>query len=536
MNVAQYLVEQLRVWGVQRVYGLVGDAILDFVDALEKAGGPRFVAVRHEASAAFMASAEAKLSGRPACCTATTGPGAVNLLNGLADAALDQVPLLAITGQSARSRIGTDQKQYFDQQRLFSSVAGFSQLVAAPEALPAVLPLAWRAMLGEGKAAHLSVPMDLWRAEVKAPVRQEEPYLGARHHPAIDVVRGAAHRMGQSARPVIVCGHGARTAREALIALAERWQAPIVRSLGGIGVVPGHHPLVVGGYGAAGSAASHRLLQQADMALVVGTTWWPHGHVPLDLPIVQIDVRPGNVGRDAEVAWGIVGDAAAVLPTLLEAVEPASRPDWLSQAQALRRDWEARVAPLRRAGGPPVSPGYLVTELEQAIAPDAVVVLDVGDHVLWFGQFFRGEQHRVLFSGTWRSMGFGIPAAIAAALCSEGRQVVALVGDGGLAMSAGELSTVAQLGVPVTVVVADNGWLAMEKNRMDKAGLASEATRLPAVDLVKLAEASGLRAWRVEAAGQLPDVLRAALGCGGPALVDVPVVAGPPPDPRVTGG
>src|SRR5690554_2121666 len=229
MNVAQYLVEQLRVWGVQRVYGLVGDAILDFVDALEKAGGPCFVAVRHEASAAFLASAEAKLSGRPACCTATTGPGAVNLLNGLADAALDQVPVLAITGQSARSWIGTDQKQYFDQQRLFSSVVGFSQLVAAPEALPAVLPLAWRAMLGEGTAAHLSVPMDLWRAEVKAPVRQEEPYLGARHHPAIDVVRGAAHRMGQSARPVIVYGHGARTAREALIALAERWQAPIVR-------------------------------------------------------------------------------------------------------------------------------------------------------------------------------------------------------------------------------------------------------------------------------------------------------------------
>ena len=541
MNAAQFVVAQLQAWGVERVYGLPGDTILELVDALARAGRPRLVTVRHEASAALMASAEAKLTGRPGCCIATSGPGTVNLLNGLGDAALDGAPVLAITGQVPRDRVGTDAKQYLDQQPLLLGIGAWSAPVASERALPRLLALAWRAAMGGGGVAHLTVPADLWKAPVPEPVRQPEPFLGTRHRPADEVVRGAVRLMAEASRPAVVCGHGARPARGSLMELAERWQAPILRSLGGIGVVPGRHALSVGGYGEGGSGAAHRLLQEADVALVVGSTWWPRGHVPAHLRIVQVDLRPANIGRDVEVAWGIVGDAAEVVPLLARQLPAADRRGWLERARRLREQWEAQLAqavgaqPTSEAGDGPLEPGRLIEELERALAPDGVVVLDVGDHVLWFNQFFRGEAQHVLFSGTWRGMGFAVPAAVAAALCQPGRQVVALVGDGGLAMAAGELATAAWLGVAVTWVVADNGWWAMEKNRMEGTGLASAPTRLAPVDWVRLAEASGLRAWRVTRADQLGRALREALGCGAPALVDVAVQPGPPPSPAADG-
>ena len=533
MNLATYLARQLAEWGIERVYGLAGDAVLEFLDALEKAGRPRFVPVTHEAAAGFMASAEAKLTGRPACCVATAGPGAANLLNGVADAGLDHAPVLAITGQVERARVGTDAKQYVDASRMFSAVTGFTATVASEEALPSVLPLAWRAMAGQGRAAHLSIPRDLWRMEVAAPLRRAEPFLGAHPQAPARVLSEAVDRMERAARPAIVCGHGARPAREAVAALAERWQAAVVRSLGGIGVVPGSHPLAVGGFGEGGTPAAHEVLRRADLALVIGSTWWPPDHVPRDLPIIQVDRQPASIGRDMEVTCGVVGDSADVVPALAQAIRPAQRPQWLGEIEGLRRRWQRQADELARRGPPPLSPAYLVRELERALAPDAVVALDVGDHVLWFNQFFGGQAHRVLVSGTWRSMGFALPAATAAWLCGPQRPVVALTGDGGLLLAAGELLTAARLGAAVVVVVADNGWLAMEKNRMEAAGLTPEPARLRNFDFVRLAESSGLRAYRVTAAEELASVLKEALSAGGPALVDVPVAAGPPPTPQL---
>lgn len=507
MNVATYLARQLAEWGIERVYGLAGDAVLEFLDALERAGRPRFVPVTHEAAAGFMASAEAKLTGRPACCVATAGPGAANLLNGVADAELDHAPVLAITGQVERSRVGTDHKQYVDQSRLFSAVTGFSAAVASEQAVPSVLALAWRAMVGQGRAAHLSIPKDLWRLEVAAPVRRAEPFLAAHPKAAAQVLSEAVALMERAARPVIVCGHGARPAREAVAALAERWQAAVVRSLGGIGVVAATHPLAVGGFGEGGTSAAHGVLRRADLALVIGSTWWPPGYVPPDLPVVQIDRHPASIGREMEVACGLVGDAAEVVPALAQAVRPAERPQWLAEIENLRRRWHRQAEELARPGPMPLSPAYLMRELERAMAPDAVVALDVGDHVLWFNQSFGGQAQRVLVSGTWRSMGFAVPAATAAWLCQPQRPTVALTGDGGLLMAAGELLTAARLGASVAVVVANNGWLAMEKNRMEAAGLTPEPARLRNFDFVHLAQASGVRAYRVSEAGELASVL-----------------------------
>lgn len=533
MNVATYLARQLAQWGVERVYGLVGDAVLDFVDALKTASRPRFVPVTHESAAAFMASAEAKLTGRPACCVATSGPGAANLINGVADADRDRAPVLAITGQVERSRIGTDRKQYVDQPRLFSAVSAFSATVASEQALALVLPLAWRAMVGQGRAAHLSIPKDLWRLEVAAPVRPPEPFLATRPQASPDALVGAVSLMERATRPVIVCGHGARPAREAIIALAERWQAAVVRSLGGIGVVPGNHPLAVGGFGEGGTSAGHAVLRRADLALVIGSTWWPPEYVPRTLAVVQVDRQPASIGRDMEVAHGVVGETADVVPALAETVRPAHRPEWLGEIEALRRQWQARAEELARPGPVPLAPAYVVRELERVLAPDAVVALDVGDHVLWFNQFFEGTSHRVLVSGTWRSMGFALPAATAAWLCDPARQVVALTGDGGLLLSAGELLTAARLDARLLLIVADNGWLAMEKNRMEAAGLSTEPARLRNFDFVRLSEAAGVRAWRVTGAGALAPVLQEAAAASGPALVDVPVSADPPPAPEV---
>jgi pyruvate oxidase len=535
-NVADYIVTQLATWGVERIYGVCGDAIFGLLDAIARDGRITFIDARHESCAAFMASAEAKLTGRPAVVAATSGPGVANLINGLADAYADGVPLLCITGQVPSDQLGTGAKHDIDQNSLLRPLAGYSTVLTNPRALPVVLARALRAAC-QGGVGHLAVPGDVFFAEFAENVRPPEFQLNAAAAVNPAALAEAVRRLGQAERPMLLIGHGARGAAADVTLLAERIGAPVMASLGGKGIMPGSHPLYVGGLGKGGSDAAHRLLAQADLLLIIGSTWWPEQFVPADLPVVQVDKCPANIGLKQPTLVPLTGDAAEVVPRLLAGLldQQGASIAWLRQVEEERTRWLAALEHEVSAGpvdGEGIHPAFVVHQVHRFLPRDAVVSVDTGDHTLWVGRHVHPDRAQFLFSGTWRTMGYGLPAAIAAKLAAPHRPVVAVVGDGGLGMSLTELLTARRHGAGVTVLVMNNGCLAMEVNKMQERRLTPLATDLTNPDFAAVALACGVPARKVLRPGELePALLRALDTDGGPVLLDIAVSPAPVPVP-----
>lgn len=526
-TVAEYMVSQLAAWGVRHVYGVVGDTFFPFMDAIAAQEQLRFVPVRHEAAAGLMASAEAKLTGRLAVCVATSGPGIANLLNGLGDAYADRAPVLAITGQVESRQIGTNVKQYVDQQALVRPLAAFTEMLVHPDAAGTVLPAALRTALGEERVAHLSVPKDLWAMPCSAAVAPPEPFLGAAPCPEPATLEGALLRMREARRPLLLVGQGARPAREAVAALAAKWGAGVIHSMPAIGVVPWSHPLALGGLGAGGTDAAHAALQEADLLLTIACNWWPQKHVPAHLPVIKVDRQPVAVGGKMDVCFGVPGLVEAVVPRLAEGAPDEPRPEWRARLADLKAQWQAKVDQEVAGGGAPapggaqpMPPQQIVRLVEQALPPDAIVALDTGDHTVWFNRIFGGTAHEVLVSGRWRTLGFGLPAAMAAKLCHPERTVLALVGDTGLQSLMSELTTAAGLGAPLTIVLVNNGEMAIERNRTITQGHTQLGTAPRNPDFVGVAQACGVRGLRASTPAELTAALKEALAAPGPVLID----------------
>lgn len=527
MNVADFVLAQLGAWGVRHLYGITGDAILPLMDRVAQQQALRFVPVRHEAAAGFMASAECKLTGRLAVCVTTSGPGLANLINGLGDAYADRVPLLAISGQVKRDQIGTGVKQDIDQQLLVAAVAGYSALIADAAGAPRVLHRALKTAVGEGRVAHISLPKDLWSQPLNEAPLPPEPYLTAPPVVPPAVLDRAAGLMREAERPLILVGDGARPAADALRGLAQSWGAGLLYALGGKGIIAETHPLMLGGVGTGGSDAAHRALARADMLFVAGSTWWPRDQMPSGLRVIQLDRSPANIGSQTRVEFGLPGDSAQVVPGLLERLQRhagAPRQLWGSELTALKQAWERKrqdEATVQEGAEGPVPPAYLMRSLREVAPEGSIITLDTGDHLLWFNRAFPAVGHRLLFSGTWRSMGFALPAAAAACLAEPGAPVFAVVGDGALLTQLGELAVPVQQGLKLTLILVRNQSLALEEHKARQEGLMPFGHQLSGPDFATVAAAFGWRAYRVGAPQQLPAALKQAVEGTGPALVEV---------------
>jgi|SRR5690554_5007262 len=521
-TVADYVLRQLAIWGVKSVYGVSGDAILPLLDAISKHPDLTFIGVKHEAAAAMMASAEAKLLGRLGVCTATSGPGIANLLNGLADAKTDQVPVLAITGQVDSYNLSTNYKQYINEAQLLSTVVSFSGLVTSDESCNDVLTKAMRTAISCGTAVHVGFTRDVWSKTTDEEARLPEPYLFTKAQSSPEVIENAISMLNAAKKPAILVGRGIKMARTVLLELAEKWQAGICQSLGAKGMLPNAHRLVLGGLGEGGSAASTTLLHEADTILISGSTWWPRVYVPPTAKIVQIDAVPGNIGRNMPVAYGAVGDLAVLLPYIKDRLVKKERQQWLERLDFLKDEWLNTISQETAAEGSPVPPGFLFKTLQEQVAADAVITLDTGDHTVWFNRIFSGSSEQdVIFSGNWRTMGFGLPAALSAQIAQPQRQVVAVVGDGGFGQTLAEFLTAVRYNLPITIVVVNNHYLAMEKDRMQLASMNYETSGLTNPDFAEYARVCGGRGWRVESSDQLPDALETALRTPTPCIVQV---------------
>ncbi|MFC0216348.1 thiamine pyrophosphate-binding protein [Paenibacillus chartarius] len=523
LTAAQYIVEQLAEWGVARIYGVIGDANLDVLDALAKQNRIAYVACQHEESAALMASAEAKLTGQVGVCMATSGPGAANLLNGVADAAMDYVPLLVLTGQVETYNIGTRAKQYIDQQKLFSGVTDCSELVTHPDALPELLQTALTTAITQGKPAHLSIAKNMYRLPVNGTVKPYPRHLKQELLVPDEPVREAAELIRGAARPVLLIGRGVSGAAAEVIRLAEQLPAAIVTTLPARPLVPNDHLHYAGGLGQAGSEAASVLLSESDLIVMLGATWWPDEYVPSQARVLQIDKIPAQIGQGHPLTRGIAGDAADIVPRLVRELEQSPAPNrlpWKARIAEVNAAWKGRIEAEANQKTEPLAPQLAVKLVAEACAENAVVTVDTGDHTLWFNRIFQAKRGQsVLLSGRWRTLGFALPAAIAAKLAQPRRQVVALAGDGGVVQTIMELRTAARMKLAFTLVIFDNGSYAMERNRMSVQGLNTLGSELESPDFVKLAESCGASGYRVTTEEEWEKALQLAANSS-----DVPVV------------
>lgn len=528
-NVADVVIKQLQLWGVKRIYGVIGDAIFGLMEGLQRQNDLEWIGVKHESVAAMMASAEAKLTGRIAVCAAQMGPGLTNLMTGLGDAYLDGAPVLAISGQAPVSKLGMNYKQYIDQQVLVQAITGFSRIVVHPDAVINALTEAMYTALGKVTPAHLSIPSDLWtlscQTEPRKPIPRSNPV------PVESTIRQAVTIMLASKRPMMLVGNRAKHAGDAIRKLADAWGCGIVMSYGVKGIIPDSHPYQLGGLGEGGNPWASSLFKQSDVVLAIGTSWWPEHHVPEHTQVIHLEERFSSLGQVIPAQIGLVGDPAKTIYTLAENM-PNSRsdPNWLQLMNQCKQDWSAQNEREGATLSSPLHPASIVRVIEQTIDNDAIIALDEGDVTLWFLRNFRGTCQQLLLSERWRTMGFGLPAAMTAKCSYPNRQVICITGDGGLGMVQADLITASRYGFSITVIVFNNGTLQMEKDKMVMKNLHPFETDISNPNFVQIAEASGWVAKRTETIDQLRSALHAAKCSSKPFLIDVPTATITHPD------
>lgn len=541
---ADVLVEQLMDWGVDTVFGLPGDGINGLMEALRKARDRvRFVHVRHEEAAAFAACGYAKFTGRLGVCIATSGPGAIHLLNGLYDAKLDQAPVLALTGMTYHDLIGTHYQQDVNTDYLFQDVALFNQRVMGPRHVTNLVDLAVRTALTHRGVAHITFPTDLQEkaADAEQPSKKNVPghtsdrfQVPVRVPLRAELERAAALFRGKR-RIVILAGSGARGAADELEQLAERLAAPIVKPLLGKDVVPDDSPYTTGGVGLLGTRPSQEALEQCDALLLVGTSFPYMEYLPRPGQAVaaQIEVDPARLGLRYPVDVGLAGDAPATLRELLPLLPRNGDRAFLEQAQAGMRDWWALMEARSTRQDTPMKPQVVAWELGKLLRDDAIISSDSGTIATWAArQIVVRRGQRFSLSGNLATMANGFPYAIGAQAAFPDRECVAFVGDGGFEMLMAEFATCVQERLPVKVVVVKNNTLGMIKwEQMVFLGNPEYGVELSPLDFVRFAEACGGHGVRIEDPARCREQLQAALALDGPVLIEAVVDPYEPPMP-----
>jgi pyruvate dehydrogenase (quinone) len=524
-TVADVVVATLRKSGVRRVFGVPGDSLNGFTDALRRDGAVAWQHVRHEEAAAFAAAGEAALTGELAVCVGSCGPGNLHLINGLFDANRSGVPVLAIAAQIPREEIGGSYFQETRPEELFRQCSVYSELVSVPEQLPRTLAMAMRAALERRGVAVVAVPGEIFLAQAERGAKALEIRAAKSViRPADEPLAAAADVLNGAKAVTILAGAGCAGAHDQLIALAEALKAPVVHAFRGKEFVEYDNPYDVGMTGLIGWSSGYRAMEHCDALLMLGTDFPYRPFYPDDVPVVQVDVRGENIGRRVPVDVALVGTVAATVDALLPLIKSKTDSDHLDRMTAHHRRARSRMDSLAEQGRQesPLHPQYVAATINRLASDDAVFTADVGTPCIWAARYVRmNGRRRLIGSFNHGSMANALPHAVGAQAAYPDRQVISLSGDGGLAMLLGELLTLRQQRLPVKVVVFNNGALSFVELEMKAAGIVTFATDLDDPDFAGIARATGLYGARVETADQLEPALRAAFDHDGPALVDV---------------
>ena len=523
-NVAENIVRTLHANGIDRVYGLPGDSLNGFTDALRKEGTIRWVHVRHEESAAFAAAADAATTGGLAVVAGSCGPGNLHLINGLYDANRSRVPVLAIAAHIPTNEIGTGYFQDTHPQELFRECSVYVEYVADPRQMPRLLEIAMRAAIEKRGVAVLVIPGDVALSEIaddrSVVIERTRPVIV----PSGEELEKAATLLNASNRITILAGAGVEGAHDEVIALADRLAAPIVHALRGKEFIEYDNPFDVGMTGLLGFASGYRAMEAADALLVLGSDFPYEQFYPANATTIQVDIRGEQLGKRHPLDLGLVGDVRATAEALLPRLAEKSDRSHLDDATAHYRKTRAKLDELAvpAKGDRPIHPQYLARLLDEQAGADTIFTADVGSPTVWAARYLTmTENRRLIGSFTHGSMANALLHGIGAQVAHPGRQVVALAGDGGLAMMLGELITLTQNRLPVKTIVVNNSSLNFVELEMKAAGFVTYGTDLENPDFAAVAQALGIFARRVERSEDLPDAVRDVLAHDGPALLDV---------------
>lgn len=541
---ADVMVDCLEDWGVDTIFGLPGDGINGIMETLrQRQDRIRFVQVRHEESAAFMACAYAKYTGRLGVCLATSGPGGVHLLNGLYDAKMDGQPVLAITGHHFHDLIDTNAQQDINLDYVFKDVAEYSTRVMGPAHVRNVTDQACRTALARRGVTHINFPVDTQSLEMDTAARSDrnvadhtsDVYAREAALAADSDLRRAAEVLNAGKKVVILAGRGALGATAELEALAETLGAPIVKALLGKAAVPDHSPFTTGGIGLLGTGPSEEAIENCDTIFMIGTSFPYIEYLPKPGQArgVQIDIEPSRIGLRYPVEVGLVGDSKRTLQALLPLLKRKDNHDFLHEAQEGMKEWWALMETRGTRPDKPMKPQVVSWELGKRLRDDAIVSCDSGTITTWYARQIpaRGGQMYSL-SGTLATMACGLPYTIAAQIAYPDRQCIGFVGDGGFTMLMGEFVTAVKYNLPIKIIVIKNNTLGQIKwEQMVFLGNPEYGVELAPIDFAAFARACGGHGFTIEDPTTCGQILDEALAINGPVVIEAVVDPLEPPMP-----
>src|ERR687892_825279 len=546
---ADIVAESLIDWRVDVIFGLPGDGINGFIEALrQRQDQIKFVLVRHEEAAAFMACAYAKFTGKLGACVATSGPGAIHLLNGLYDAKMDNTPVIAITGSTYSDLMGSSYQQDVNLLQLFSDVSVYNNIITAPEQAEMAVDIACRTAFAQRGVSHLTIPIDIQERKLqgkyskhKVPGHTSDAFVAAGNAiPDRHLLEHAADIINSDNKIVILVGQGALNAGQEVISVAEKIEAPVVKALLGKAVIPDNHPNSIGGIGMLRTEPATDAMSEADTLLMIGTSFPYIEYLPKPGQArgVQIDIKAERIGLRYPVEVGLVGDSKRVLSALLPLLqdrrangsnnnnnsshqqyrkedEEEEQYKFLRSKQQSMKEWielldrQSKQIDKKK----PIKPQTIASAVSEELQDNAIISVDSGTNTIWAARFLNmREGNKFSVSGTLASMACGLPYAIAAQLAYPERQCIAFVGDGGFAMLMSEFATAVQYNLPIKVIILKNNTLGMIRwEQMAFLGNPEFGVEFSPIDFAKIAEACGGMGYTIREPDDIKPIMKKAM-------------------------
>lgn len=544
LKTADIVAESLIDWGVEVVFGLPGDGINGFIEALrQRQDKIKFVLVRHEESAAFMACAYAKYTKKIGVCVATSGPGAIHLLNGLYDAKLDSTPVLAITGTTYSDLMGSNYQQDVNLLQLFSDVAEYNNMINSPEHAEMAVDIACRNALGRRGVSHLTIPIDVQEQKLKGKYSSHKVKghtSDTFNHdviPSLELLSKAADILNEGQKIVVLVGQGALDAGLEVTSVCERLNAPVVKALLGKAVISDYSPYSLGGIGMLGTTPASDAMDEADTLLMIGTSFPYIDYLPKPGQArgIQIDIVPERIGLRYPVDIGLIGDAKQTLNALIPLLKIKQKEDnkFLYSKQKAMKNWESLLKEQGSRTDKPIKPQVIATAVSNELDDDSIISVDSGTNTIWAARYIHlHDKMKFSLSGTLATMGCGLPYAIAAKIAYPERQSVAFVGDGGFTMLMGEFATAVQYDLPIKVIIIKNNTLGMIRwEQMAFLGNPEYAIEFTPIDFAKFADSCGGKGYTITEPSDAGSIIHQAMNEKKPTIIEAYVDPFDPPMP-----
>ncbi len=533
MNVAEMLVSLLVQNGVTHIFGVAGDALNPFTDAIRRDGQIQWVGVHHEENAAYAAYAQSAIRGGPGCCAGTVGPGSLHLINGLYDAKHEGFSsVIALTGQLPHAERETKFFQAVDLKRIFGDVCAYQAIIAEPQQMPRIAEIALQRAIAEREVVRIELPADVLpkpvpsRKFLHSLVKGSSPMV-----PPVSEVQKAADLINAGKRVTLFCGIGCRAARDQVFELAKKIGCPIAHTLRAKEIFDDDSDHVVGMTGLIGAPSGYHAVLECDVLVMLGTNFPYDEFLPADIPIIQVDREIENIGSRAPVSLGIVGDVSETVRLLTPLLEPRPAGRWLSSLTTMRDKWLAHNSALSDPDkeASPILPPVVARVVSDHAASDAIIVADGGSATLYMARYMRlhGER-RVLSSFNHGAIGAGLGMAMGACCANPKRQVWLLTGDGSFGMMPQDLITAKVFGWPVKIVIFNNDEYDFVRMEMEVSGIPVDplATRVLNMDFRAFAQANGVGYARAERSSDMVAAVQQAIAYDGPFLIDAKVQSG----------